>query len=304
MADETDFQMLVRLWREPFASYEAIGHGLGVSGNTAKNRIERLRADGLIGGIWVLPSPSVFRRTSRIFAFRPPPRAEPAIESVLRIDPVVWALERLDHVVSVNAYLDPGTLAPPKELVDLLGPPVFAISPRIFDSEETPTVLSPLDLRVLRALVRQPRASLQDLAKLCRLTPKTVRAHRDAMFRDGTFTMLTPLQGARSPGLVVYNLFVGTGEVTPAVRQRVLSALPRCVLLAETENPAGLYLAGRAPSLAEALADETKAGELPGVERVQLNLFLRHRFAAERIEGWIDEQLAMWERAKGTKRVR
>ncbi|HYM38630.1 MAG TPA: winged helix-turn-helix transcriptional regulator [Thermoplasmata archaeon] len=298
MADETDFQILVRLWRDPFASYEAIGHGLELSGNTAKNRIERLREDGLIGGIWVLPSPAVFRRTSRIFAFRPPSRPEKAIEAALRVDPVVWALERLDHVVSVNAYLDAATRGPPRELVDLLGPPVFAISPRFFDAADEPTVLSPLDLRVLRALIRQPRASLQDLGKRCRLTPKTVRAHRDAMFRDGTFGMLTPLQGARSPGLVVYNLFVGIGEVNPAVRQRVLSALPRCVLLAETKDPTGLYLAGRTPSLAEALADEAKAGGIPGVARVQLNLFLRHEFAAERIEGWIDDQLAMWDRAR------
>lgn len=298
MADETDFQILVRLWRDPFASYEAIGHELGLSGNTAKNRLERLRSDGLISGMWAFPSPDLFHRTSRIFAFRPPERTQEALQAALRIDPVVWALERTDHFVSVNAYLDGASEDPPKELLELLGPPVFAISPRIFDTAEDARTLSPLDLRVLRALLRQPRASLQDLAKACRLTPKTVRSHRDAMFRDGAFSLLTPLQGAQSHGLVVYNLFVGTKEITNSVRGTVLSALPRCVLLAETQNPTGLYLAGRATSLADCFADEAKAGQVPGVLRVQLNLFLRHEFAAARFEGWIDEQLAIWERAR------
>lgn len=298
MADEIDFQILARLWRDPFASYEAIGHGLGLSGNTAKNRLERLRNDGLISGIWALPAPGVFRRTSRIFAFGEPERPDEALEAALRVDSVVWALERMDHYVSVNAYIENGSDGPPKELVDLLGPPVFAISPRIFNSSEDPAVLSPLDLRVLRALIRQPRASLQELANMCGLTPKTVRAHRDAMFRDRVFTMLTPLQGAQSHGLVVYTLFVGTEAVTPAVRGAVLSVLPGCVLLAETERPRGLYLAGRASSLAQAIADEVTASHASGVERVQLNLFLRHKFAAERIEGWIDEQLVSWRRAR------
>ncbi len=298
MADETDFQILVRLWRDPFASYEAMGHTLGLSGNTAKNRLERLRSDGLISGIWALPAPAIFGRRARIFAFRPPDDAARAVEHALQIDPVVWALERTDHYVSVNAYLNDGSDEPPKELMDLLGPPVFAISPRTFETLRDPPVLSPLDLRILRALLRDPRASLQDLAKACRLTPKTVRSHRDAMFRDRAFSMLTPLQGAQSPGLVVYNLLVATEAVTPAIRGVVLSALPRCVLLSETERPAGLYLAGRAPSLAQAVADEAAAAQVPGVERVQLNLFLRHTFAAERLEGWIDEQLTMWDRAK------
>ena len=298
MADETDFRILARLWQEPFASYEAIGHGLGLSGNTAKNRLKRLREDGVISGVWALPAPGVFRRSSRIFAF--PPQEDPnrALEEALRVDPVVWALERTDHRVSVHAYVEPGTDEPPEKLTDLFGPPDFAISPRMFGAITDLPVLSSLDLRVLRALVRRPRGSLQEIGRQCRLTPKTIRAHRDAMFRDRVFTFLTPLQGTRSRGLVIYNLFVQTPTVTPSQRSAVLAALPGSLVLAETERPTGLYLLGRAPSLAQVLESEARARGVRGVMRVELNLFLRHEFAAARIEGWIDDQLAIWARGK------
>lgn len=301
MADETDFHILARVWHDPFASYEAIGHELGLSGNTAKKRLERLEADGVISGIWALPAPQLFHRHARIFAFREPRRPAQALEAALRTDPVAWALERTDHRVSVLAYLESPTDGAPEKLVRLLGSPIFTVSPAVFQRPGDLRVLSPLDLRVLRVLVRQPRASLQELATLSGLSPKTVRRRRDEMFRDEVFSILTPLQGARSHGLVVYNLLVQTPEVTLAQRGAILAALPRCVLLSETENPKGLYLLGRAPSLAQALQDEERARGAPGVTHVQLNLFLRHEFAAERIEGWIQEQIQMWDRARRKK---
>ena len=298
MADATDFRILARLLRDPFASYESIGHDLELSGNTARNRIERLRTGGVIGGIWALPAPEVFQRHSRIFVFAPADRPSEALDAALRTDPVVWALERVDHRISVNAYLESPSDGPPEELVRLFGPPHFTVSPRIFSAGDGYGTLSPLDLRVLRALVRRPRASLQELGGLCHLTPKTVRAHRDAMFREGAFTMLTPLQGAQSRGLLVYSLFVLLPEITAALRGAVQAAIPDGLILSETEDPTGLYLLAHAASVGQALETETRMRAVRGVRHAELNLFLRHEFAAERIEGWIDDRLAMWERAR------
>src|SRR5439155_17539 len=76
------------------------------------------------------------------------------------------------------------------------------------------------------------------------------------------------------------------------------SALPRCRLITTRTNPPGVWLIGWANSMAEVADVDAHVRGLPGVERSGIIMRQRVDFAVERVEGWIQEDLARWGRAK------
>ena len=300
MVDEKDFQILSHLARDPFVSNERLGRDLGLSGNSVKRRIENLVKEGVLPSTWLLPIPQVFQRHSRIFVYKDVTRPEEAIQAALQTDPVVWAGVDLDRSFHVHAYAESPDAAAPEALVKVLGEPAFAVSPPFSHATPSEATLSSLDLRVLLVLIRQPRASLQEIATFTGLSPKTVRRHRDAMFANGLFLLFPVIHVAQSRGLVLYNAFVH-GPKIPSNAQGILSALPRCRLVTTRTNPPGVWLICWAESMAEVSEVEGRLRSLPGVERAGVVMRLRVDFAVDRVEGWIRDDLAKWEKARGTK---
>src|SRR5439155_20852078 len=103
VVDEKDFQILARLARDPFASNEGIGGSLGLSGNSAKRRIESLIAEGVVPSTWLFPIPQIFRRHSLIFVYTDMAKPEAAIEVALPTDPVVRAGFDVDRSFPAHA---------------------------------------------------------------------------------------------------------------------------------------------------------------------------------------------------------
>lgn len=293
MVDEKDFRILAHLARDPFASNEKTGRALGLSGNSVKRRLESLVAEGVVPTTWLLPVPQIFRRHSRIFVYKDVAKPDEAIEFALRIDPVVWSGYDVDRSFHVHAYTQTPDAAAPGDLVKFLGEPAFSVSPPFYQSDPNEAVLSSLDLRILLVLVRQPRASLKELAAATGLSPKTVRRRRDAMFANGLFILFPVIHVARARGLVLYNAYA-QGAKVPSNAQRILSALPRCRLITTRTNPPGVWMIGWADSMAEVADVEARLRSLPGVERAGVIMRQRVDFAVDRIEGWIREELAKW----------
>ena len=297
MVDERDFQILAQLARDPFASNEKIGRALGLSGNSAKRRLEALVAEGVVPSTWLLPVPQIFRRHSRIFVYKDVVRLDEAVEFALGEDPVVWAGFDVDRSFHVHAYTPTPDASVPEGLVKFLGEPAFSVSPPFYQSDPNEAVLSPLDLRVLLVLIRRPRASLKELADATGLSPKTVRRRRDAMFANGLFILFPVIHVARARGLVLYNAYA-QGAKVPSNAQQILSALPRCRLITTRTNPPGVWMIGWADSISEVADVEARLRSLPGVERAGIIMRQRVDFAVDRVEGWIREDLAKWDRLR------
>ena len=297
MVDERDFQILAQLARDPFASNEKIGRALGLSGNSVKRRLEALVAEGVVPSTWLLPVPQIFRRHSRIFVYQNVVKLDEAVEFALREDPVVWAGFDVDRSFHVHAYTLTPEASVPEGLVKFLGEPAFSVSPPFYQSDPNEAVLSPLDLRVLLVLIRRPRASLKELANATGLSPKTVRRRRDAMFANGLFILFPVIHVARARGLVLYNAYAQGAEV-PSNAQQILSALPRCRLITTRTNPPGVWMIGWADSISEVADVEARLRSLPGVERAGIIMRQRVDFAVDRVEGWIREDLAKWDRLR------
>ena len=296
VVDEKDFQILAHLARDPFASNEKIGRSLGLSGSSAKRRIEALVAEGVVPSTWLLPVPQIFRRHSRIFVYKNLAKPDEAVEAALKADPIVWAGFDVDRTFHAHAYAETPDAAAPKDLVRILGEPAFAVSPPFSQADPNEATLSPLDLRVLLVLLRRPRASLKELATATGLSPKTVRRRRDAMYANGLFILFPVIHVARARGLVLYNAYAH-GAAVPSNLQRILSALPRCRLITTRTNPPGVWLIGWADSMAEVADVDAHLRGLPGVERAGIIMRQRVDFAVDRVEGWILRELERWGKA-------
>ncbi|TLZ90927.1 MAG: winged helix-turn-helix domain-containing protein [Methanobacteriota archaeon] len=159
--------------------------------------------------------------------------------------------------------------------------------------------MSPIDWRVMRPLIREPRMPIRTLAERTGLSPKTVRRHRDALLRDGAFTIEVHVRGARARGLLLYNLWLTLPHLPARDRHAILTKLPRCVVVNVMQEPPAIYLFCRADAYSDVLADEAMAKELAGTDRSGLVFPLDTAFAMDRLESWIDAELARWSSRRG-----
>jgi hypothetical protein len=106
---------------------------------------------------------------------------------------------------------------------------------------------------------------------------------------------------AKARGLILYNAYA-QGPTTPSKAQEIVSAFPRCRMITTRTNPPGVWLICWADSMAEVSDVEARLRGIPGVDRAGIVMRLRVAFAIERIEGWIREELARWEKAAKSHR--
>ncbi len=297
VTDAKDFQILLSIIRSPFASYAEIGASLGLSGVTVKARLDRLQRDG-VTRLWGVPPPQVFHRHARFFVYGRVRARDHALALARKSPTVVRAAEGHERSFEIVTYEETKDAGPPPEILRRLGDPNFAATFHIGDPRPVDQDLSPLDWRVLLPLIRNPRIPAQDLASATRLSRKTVRLHRDALVRKKLLYVLPLLTGAKSPGFVLYRLFLWMPSTSIADRERALAALPNTTFIAWTEKPAGLWLVGAAPRMSDVLQDRDRADRLPGITRSEVDVFVRNEVFPEKVEGWIREQLARWDQRR------
>ncbi len=301
MVDERDFGILALLARDPFLANERIGDSLGLSGNAVKKRIAALEAGGVVPSTWLFPIPQVFRRHSRVFVYKDVKDPEAAVRKALTFDPVVWSGFDMDGSFHVHTYAEEADGGPPRGLVEALGEPVYSVSPPLSDLTPEEATVSSLDLRILLVLLRQPRASLREIADQTGLSPKTVRRHRDASFANGLFMLFPVIHVAQARGVVLYNAYA-QGPRVPSNAQAILDVLPRCRLVTAKTIPPGVWLIGWAETLAEVSDVEARLKGFPGVDAAGIIMRLRVEFALDRVEGWIRDELVNWAEAARAKR--
>ncbi len=300
MTDAKDFQIIRSIIQSPFASYTEIGAPLGLSGVSVKARMDRLERDG-VARLWGIPSPQVFHRHARFFVYGRVDARDHAFALARKSPTVVRAAEGHERSFEILTYEETENAGPPLEIAQRLGKPNFAATFHISDPKALDRDLSPLDWRVLLPLIRDPRMAIQDLASASGLSRKTVRLHRDALVRKRLLYVLPLLVGAKSPGFVMYRLFLWMPSTSIADRERVLAALPNTTFNAWTENPAGLWLTGAASRMSDVLHDRDRADRLPGITRSEVDVFLRNEAFPEKLEDWIREALARWDRRRRGK---
>lgn len=295
--DATDFRILGEVLAHPFLSNEAVGRRVGLSGTAVKARAERLAREIRFRGYRLVPAAPCLGRVARGHFFRLDAPEDAWVARVMAADPVVWLVVHHEGTVSVLTYERPHDPTPPAALVDLFGgPPLRSVDLQL-TADPRPPALSPLDWRVLRALVPDPRRPVSQVAEEAGLARRTAARRRQALVERGC-AYATPLwDEAKSAGALLFHLIV---VASPGVERRALldAAGPGSLPYATLTSPPGFAFVSLAASAAHALEAQARAARVPGVREALLNIPVRNEFAQERVLGWVDEEIARWERAR------
>ena len=289
--DLRDFQILLELNRHPFSSPGAIGKALGVTGNAVKARLDRMKAEGLLNGFFVMPVSAVFGRHWHVFPYLDV-EPEPDLQEILDVEDVVNVWRGRPRTIMVNTYSRTRGGAPSPKLAEVLHCPPSGVAlpdaPNRFSANDA--VLSPLDWRVIEALLDRPRAPLADLARATQLSPRTVRKRRDSLVSKGLLGIIPNLDTSRESGLIVYSGHVATKTRADLDRLH----LPGLSVLRQLFDPPAAWVIGHAATYAELQQVELKLLSIPGVISAQLVPSRGGALATERLRGWIQDELRAW----------
>jgi len=290
--DERDCRLLVELMRSPFDSYESIGRTLGFSGKSAKQRFDRLRDVGILAGFVTGPSPeSLGMRSVLAVYLEHPIRCD--IRELRPLPGVVWVAETYPPAWTPLFYLRDGEDLP-KDLRTYAG----RLPDRVLDITPQPETrageLSPLDWRVMRAVMSSPRATTVELAAQCGLTARTVRSRRDRLLREGRMFAFPAIDSAKEDGAILYGAYVRATRASdlPAVH------LPNSWRLNTHQNPPAVFLYGFVKNYAEARDAERRLTGLAGVQEVYFTVPQGTYAANERLARWVEDRIEFWDQIR------
>lgn len=260
-----------------------------------RRRILDLRARGVFEGFVALPAASTFGLFDVGMAFYQD-RSVPTAD-IFAVPGVISEAVLYDDCQYVLAYgLPEGLAATKAQLV-----PMFGVEP---DREIRPAPraglgperFGPLDWRVMRAFVDQPRASLAELAQATGLTARTVGARRDALISAGAVDAWPLLRSGRSGGAIYFHVTVwgaSKAELAAALERHV-----RHTVISDSADPPMLYAFCQAKDLVEQqrIVRALEADDV--VDDVRLILTLSYDVAVDNVRGLIDAQIARWQAAK------
>ena len=285
----------------PFASSESVGRRFGVSGTTVAARWRAMEERGVIQGACVFPAAVNLGKVRRYWIFRGVDRTTVDMRAVLDVEELAacfWVYPDIAVVCSYHTQSNPPV---PEPLVRALGGELIGGSnpPELASTGHPPAPGSSIDLRVLRALLKDPRASDSELAMSSGMATRTFRRHRASLIPGGQATVYLILDMTREHGVINY---MAWAHVLPSFRPEELGVTGLRTLVRHTEPPA-VYLYGHGRSYVETKEIESKLKEFPNLEELSFWIPQGGAFATRRVESWLDEALERWKLARFDKRV-
>jgi len=291
LVDERDFLILSQLRKHPFASYENLGRGIGLSGKAVKTRIEALQKEKILTSLQAVPAAQIFRRLPRLIFFKQPISSLEKLQAAIEIEPAVFATMDVNRSVAVLVYDNVCSPKPPKELTTLLGPIELEVSPMFpYPHRELSRPVSLAELKVLRLLVLNMRAPVKEISESTGLSQKVAKKARRLLLDDGLLQVQPILQSAQSSRILMYEVHVHSND--DSVLLRVRRTLPRSVFINQWEHTA-IVLSCWANSIAEVFETERGLRSEPGVNSVRVKFHARAILSSSRLISWIDEEIRL-----------
>lgn len=279
-----------------------IARTLGITRETARERIARMEIAGVIQGYQVYPNLHHFGLDAAGFLFAVQDEEAQArlAKHVEAVEGVLEVLYFLGREVCIDVcYRSPGDL---ERKLRLLASFTGDSSPRRFWAREMPPVtrsLTNLDWRILKTLRGRARRPLVEVAGEVGVGYRTVKRHHDRMAREGSFFSVPVLNFGKFGGLLPFGLLfylqTGRGKETFAAIMRafddrlLFTALPGSPEFGNFDIVAFV----ESPEQVEKMRE--LALSIPGVERATA---LVYRGLTEHT-AWIDDAIEM--KIRGTE---
>ncbi len=300
--DDRDFHLLAELVREPLASYATLGRRIGLAASSVRGRVARLQDQGVLRGFQLLPGAPALGRARELWRY-PASRVTPDLSSVLAVDDVVVAVEWHDRSWSVFAYRAEGVRGPLRALDEIFG--VGGAVTRFGPSDDDlaparPTVLSRPDWRLVQALLEDPRAPAEALARRCGQSPKRVRTRRRSLLEHRVLQIVPHVDYAKFRGSVIFGLSVFFRA--PLSSQTLEALVPEGVLVRYNDHPPSAFYVCSAASVPAVAEVERRVGATAQVREAEAGFERARGFAADRVRGWVADQIARWEAPRSVGR--
>lgn len=208
-----------------------VARNLGLHGNTVKSRLDEMRRAGVLGPVLCVPVPQAFGLHSAVFEFKyADDKTKQKSFEFLRTSSSVH-----DSMTFLDGYAWAGIGArigdSPDEQARLLAAATGAGPPRRLYSRgiEKPlsTPLTPLDARIILALLEDAHRPLSEVAAEVGVTARTVRTRYHGALEKGNVLIIPQVNLGRVNGLIAYMLLIQfTHGATSEARAALLSKLP------------------------------------------------------------------------------
>lgn len=302
--DDLDLEILSSLrWGDPFASAESIGRQLRVSGNTVMARLRAMEERGVLRGFAVFPASILVNKGCwRWWFVRLNDRDAIDADAALRIEEVAACFWLYPDFAMVGTYhAEPGPPVPGRLVRALNGELVASFNHLWLTAERLPVAPgSPIDLRVVRALVRDPRGPASRLAKKANMATRTFLRHRRTLLSGGQVFIMPIEDMSRELGKVTYRAW---GTTVDGLGPNGLGVDGARAILSDLTQPPSVYVYGHAGSYAALKEIEFKLRRNIALKNLIFWVPQGGVFAARRIEAWLDESLTRWRHAAFARRA-
>jgi DNA-binding Lrp family transcriptional regulator len=261
--DSLDFQLLVALFANVRQSYESLGRRLSLSAPAVRNRLERLKMNGVLEGYMLTINPSVFGRVGLVLSFPGDFNLKLAQAAVDAPD-VSWVMLKLDGQLFMGLWTR-DTNKSIECMTKTLGvrPSGRALTPSM---RHAPVSIT--DLSIMNALVDNPIMPFDELVKSTGLSPKTIRKHLNTLLERKTISVEPILGTLTDSGELVYPLVI-VGSVSMDEVRKIIGEAEQ---LHYALDPPVKHVLCRASSLPEVLSKTRILENVQGVESVTLSL--------------------------------
>jgi DNA-binding Lrp family transcriptional regulator len=258
-----DFELLVALEANARQSYQSLGRRLSLSAPAVRDRLNRLKNNGVLQGFMLSMDSSVFDRDDLVLFFHGNFSRKSALAAFAAPD-VSYVVWKVDGKMILRLWTKNEREAS-DNLAKILGvrPSVQDLAPR----KKRGTPVSITDLLIMDALVDDPMMSFGELVKSTGLSPKTVRKHLDLLLETKTISILPLLGTLADSGELIYTLVV-TGRVSMNEVRRIMG---ETALLRYIQEPPMKYVLCRGNSLADVITKTRALEKVQGVKSVEIS---------------------------------
>lgn len=286
-----DFKLLAALWANARQSYASLGRKVSLSAPAVRDRLNRLKANGVLQGFMLGIDSSAFGRDDVLLIFSGK-FSRRAVLAASAAPDVAWLAWKVDGRIYLRLWTKNEREAT-ANLVKILGarPVTRALVPH-----KKIGSLSITDLSIMDALVDNPKLPFSGLLRTTGLSPKTVRKHLDLLLETKTMSIEPLLAPLAESGELICPLVV-TGGVDMSEVQRIMG---ETILLRHTQDPPMKYMICRGGSLADMITKTRTLEDVQGVESVEISLNREVLVSTEIRHSLIREKISKLEKDRMT----
>lgn len=270
-------------------SYASIGKKLGVDAETVRKRVKRAREHGFLQSWRLIPNPDVLGQESAGIHFdvADESRKPELIEQVKLMDGVVLVVDFHGQALRLVFYSETerdlsrriqlvASLCGARNLVRWTGgiPPSEAI-------------LTKTDWKIVKALRKEPRRNLAEVASEVGVSARTVKRRLARMTGARAFYMLSTVKGSGYTGVIANFLIFCPDETKKAgVDRGMPTKLPRVVFSFNTAKGFSIFT-GACDNLSEAESIHHWVKGQDGVQQARMDIQRENIL----VDAWLDGEI-------------